>query len=136
MAHCATPIMAVKYNTHMAHVWDRQRRVHTQARGIAQALREYFAGVMGGGTVTEADCWRYVNAFPIPAKAVPLLMKPLDESVVLAALARLKGGSSPAKDGIPVELYQAFPEVFVPRVLQVRQQFLQMVRLQSIGRCC
>ena len=102
--------------------------MHTQAWGIARAPREYWAGVVGGGTVTEVDCWRYVTAIPIPAKvqeALPLLMELLGEEVVLTALEWLKGVSSPGKDGTPAELYQTFPGIFVPRVLQVMQQFVQ-----------
>ena len=68
-----------------------------------------------------------MQALPVPPKVrkvLPLLMKPLMEEVVLAALQRLKGGSSPGKDGIPAELYQAFPTVFLPRLLHAMQSFL------------
>ena len=98
-------------------------------RAIAQAMRDYWAGVMAGNAVTEEECWRYVRSLPIPPKilqALPLLMKPLSLDVVLAALERLKGGSAPGKDGILAELYQAFPSVFAPRLLSAMQEFLRV----------
>ena len=84
---------------------------------------------MAGNAVTEEECWRYVRSLPIPPKilqALPLLMKPLSLDVVLAALERPKGGPAPGKDGIPAELYQAFPSVFAPRLLSAMQDFLRV----------
>ena len=56
---------------------------------------------------------------------MPLLFKELTGEVVQAALERMKRGSAPGMDGIPAELYQAYPEIFVPRVLEIMQLFLK-----------
>ena len=64
----------------------------------------------------------------VPQKVVqviPLLFRELNEDVVRAALERMKRGSAPGKDGIPVEVYQSFPDIFVPRLLQAMQGFLR-----------
>ena len=102
--------------------------MHTGVRAIAQAMRDYWAGVMAGNAVTEEESWRYVRSLPIPPKilqALSLLMKPFSLDVVLAALERLKGGSALGKDGIPAELYEAFPSVFAPRLLSTMQEFFR-----------
>ena len=122
-------VRQLRERQHVARVRDSQGGVHTGVRAIAQAMRNYWAGVMAGNAVTEEECWRYVRSLPIPQKilqALPLLMKPLSLDVVLAALERLKGGSAPGKDGIPAELYQAFPSVFAPRLLSAMQDFLRV----------
>ena len=75
-----------------------------------------------------AECQRYLASLPIPEKvrrAMPLLFKELTGEVVRAALERMKRGSAPSMDGIPAELYQAYPEIFVPRLLEVMQLFLK-----------
>ena len=127
----------------------REVRVECQAnrrataRGQSQGLtgggthrgagdRPGASGLLGGGhggnSATEEECWRYVRSLLTPPKilhALPLLMKPLSLEVVLAALERLKGGLAPGKDGIPAELYQAFPSVFAPRLLSAMKCFLR-----------
>ena len=71
-------------------VWDHTGRLHTQAQGIALALWGFGSGPGGGGgAVTEEECWRAVTSLPLPQKvvtALPLLMKPLGEEVVLTVL--------------------------------------------------
>ena len=58
-------------------------------------------------------------------QAIPLLFCELNDELVRAALERMKRGSAPGKDGIPVEVYQSFPDIFAPGLLQAMQVFLQ-----------
>ena len=83
---------------------------------------------MEGGGATVAECQQYLASLPIPDKVrrvMPLLFRELTEEVVQAALERMKRGSAPGMDGIPAELYQAYPEVFVPRLLEIMQLYLK-----------
>ena len=56
---------------------------------------------------------------------MPLLFRELSEELVKTALERLKRGSAPGMDGLPAEVYQAFPEVFVPKLYQAMVLFLR-----------
>ena len=105
----------------MTMVRDPQGRSHTQARGMAEALREYWGGGGGGGdgggVGTETECWQHLRSLPIPLKVaaalplLPLLIKLLCAEVPQTALVKLKRGSSPGRDRIPAEVYQVFPQV-------------------------
>ena len=100
---------------------------HTQPRKVAQLLKEFLEGVMGGGGPGDVECDRYMISLPILPKvrrAMPLLMKPLTDEVTRAALEQLKQGSSAGIDGLPAELFQRFPEMFVPRMTQALHPFL------------
>ena len=71
----------------------------------------------GGGGASEDKCLRYVQSLPIPLKvkqALLLLFRELSEEVAQAALKRMKGASAPSADGLPAEVYQAMPNLFVP----------------------
>ena len=55
---------------------------------------------------------RYFESLGIPEKikrAIPLLMRPLTEDLVLAALERMPRGSSPGVDGVITDMYKKFP---------------------------
>ena len=82
---------------------------------------------MGGGGGDREECRCYIDNLPLPGKvrtALPLLMKPLSVEVVEAALDSMEGGSSAGADGMPSELYQRFPAVFVPRMQLAMLYFL------------
>ena len=99
---------------------------HSQPQQVAQVLKEFWEEVMGGGGLGGSECERYMNSIPIPQKVktvLPLLMKPLSEEVTLAALERLKQGSSAGKDGLAAELFQKVPAIFVPKITGL-QEFL------------
>ena len=63
------------------------------------------------------QCKEWMEGLGIPRrvrKALPKLTKDVCEDTVHAALERMKRGSSPGLDGIPVEVYAAFAEVWCP----------------------
>ena len=69
---------------------------------------------------------RYFESLGIPEKIrrpIPLLMHPLTEELVLAALERMPRGSSPGVDGVMTDVYKKFPAIFVPRPLASLQSF-------------
>ena len=89
-------------------------------------LRDYWAEIMLGGGGTREECKRYIETLPVPEMvqfALPLLMKPQSGEVVQAVLESMKGGSSAGADGMPAELYQQFPSVFVPRMSAAMECF-------------
>ena len=93
--------------------------------GIGNICEE--CGISTGSPMSR-KCQQYLASLPIPDKvrrAMPLLFRELTEEVVQAALERMKRGSAPGMDGIPAELYQAYPEFFVPRLLEIMQLFLK-----------
>ena len=77
---------------------------------------------------TESECSRYIESLPIPEKvrqAFPLLFKPLSKDIVQCALKKMPKGLSPGRDGVPIELYQAMPELFVPQLHGALSGFLE-----------
>ena len=77
-------------------------------KAVARVVQQYWEGVMGGGGAAPEECQRYLESLHLPPKvvhAIPLLFRELDEELVRAALQRMKRGSAPGKDGIPVEVY-------------------------------
>ena len=54
-----------------------------------------------------------------------MLLKPLSQELVLAALENMKPGSSPGLDGIPTEVYLAPSETMVPRMMDAIASFVQ-----------
>ena len=108
-------------------VQDLRGTRHSKPECAAQVLKDFWEGVMAGGGPSESGCARYMNTLNIPQKirnTLPLLMKPLSDDVTLAALERLKQGSSSGKDGLPAELFQKFPAIFVPKMTAALQAFL------------
>ena len=94
---------------------------------IAQKLAEYWGGIMTNPQRTEQECLQYLETLGIPPRlgyCVPLLWRPLTRELVETALGRLPRGSSPGEDGISAEIYQAYPEIFVPRMLDAMQGFV------------
>ena len=66
-------------------------------------------------------------------EVAPILLRPLTQELVLTALENLKRGSSPGVDGIPAEIFQALPDVFVPRMFQSISEFLQRGQSRTNG---
>ena len=115
---------------YLSRVREQHGVSHESQMAVAKALHHYLGGggVMEGWGGTVAECQQNLASLPIPDKvrrAMPLLFNELTEEVVQAALERMKRGSAPGMDGIPAELYQAYPEVFVPRLLEIMQLFLK-----------
>ena len=110
---------------YMARVWDSMGRVRTRAHDIAVSLRDYWAGVMSGGPLTEEECWRYVWSLPIPLMVAATLPLLVCEALVLMALEKLKGGSPPRRDEVTAEVYYPFPSVFSPNLLVAMVLFLR-----------
>ena len=57
------------------------------------------------------------RAIPLLMRPLTMLMCPLTEELVLAALERMPRGSSPGVDGVITDVYKKFPTIFVPRLL-------------------
>ena len=112
---------------YLQRVRDSKGVVQETSKTIARALHDYWGGVMGGGGhAGGVPAVRLVAAIPERVRrAMPLLFRELSEELVKTALERLKRGSAPGMDGLPAEVYQAFPEVFVPKLYQAMVLFLR-----------
>ena len=91
--------------------------------------------VRGDGWWRGGGCLRYVNSLPLQKKlctALPLLFRSFSEDLVLAAFELMKGGASADKDGFLPEVYQQFPDVFVPHMFSTMQHFLRNGRVSDV----
>ena len=94
---------------------------------IARELKAYWSEVMAPGTKTVPECLSFLESLPLKASfkgARKVLLKPLSDTLVVTALEKLKRGSSPGVDGVPVELLMAFPAILVPKMTEMIQMFL------------
>ena len=121
-------VRQLRKRQYLTRVKDAQGVPQESTKAVARVLQHYWEGVMGEGGATREECQRYLESLLLPQKvvrAIPLLFRELDEEVVRAALECMKRGSAPWKDGIPVEVYQSFLDIFAPKLLQAMQVFLQ-----------
>ena len=121
-------VRQLRERRYLTRVKDARGVPQESTKAVAQALWSYWEGVMEGGGATPEECQRYLESLQLPQKvlqAIPLLFRELNEDLVRVALERMKRGSAPGKDGIPAEVYQSFPDVFVPKLLQAMQESLR-----------
>ena len=80
------------------------------------------------------SCARRARAVPALCTHAPYgaaLCKPLSYNIVTEGLRRLRTGGSPGVDGIPAEIFKAFPDVMVPQMLSCIKTFLTAGALPS-----
>ena len=99
-----------------------------ESGSIARALKDFWGKIMGvQGEPPEAQL-RFFESLGLPDKirrAIALLMRPLSEDIVLAALERMPKGLLPGLDGVTTYVYKFFPSIFVPRLLASKRELLE-----------
>ena len=121
-------VSEMRERQNMARVRDQGGRLTRDPMQMAEVFKNYWGGVMSPTGRTESECSRYIESLPILERvrqAFPLLFKPLSIDIVQCALKKMPKGSSPGRDGVPIELYQALPDLFVPQLHRALSHFLE-----------
>ena len=96
-------------------------RTITSPVQIGEKLLEFWSRVRKGGDKSLAEVREWLRHI-VPSnwwRLGGVCRRNVGKEVVEEALGRLNGCSSPGWDGFPAKLFQSFPEVFVPRMMEV-----------------
>ena len=100
----------------------------TDPESIAKEITTYWGGIMNNGGAGEPECSAYLKKFfgkRDLAAIFQALFKPMSTDLALKALGALQPAASPGYDGFTIQVYQAFKQVFVPKLVKVMDEFLK-----------